>query len=550
VLKVIVEELKNTVYSTAVTSSDTPPFYEKLPYCVLVDRLNKNKVSDEKDKNETIEELRQKLKFRDQDLEIVYRKNLYLKQQLELSEKSKDELNDEIENLKSEIEGKKLEIRDLAQDRVKAEEKLQKEKLILNNSLNQAQQAIEKLTGFKSSNADTLETRSSQAHHTARTKVEITAKGLLNYDIIQAQRIEKQYSEVLDYILDDFEQSLGQVYQKREIMLGVSGKETDDTTEAFNAEIQEVVGTFKGKIDLYLAEGALLNRHIEGLQLQSKRNEANAKLPSIDPTSDFHTRKYGVMLLVSDDGVRFEPHDANQQCVKCGDRVISCPHIEMKSVPFPIKQKYVKLKHPSLYLRSDVKSTEMIKNHQVAHRATEDENPHVTTPLLKIWKQFYAIKGAIKPPSNRSFAIERLIDMIQECYEAKWVDEEQTATEAKRKWEEIKRESPEKEDKLVIVYSRFHEFFYTLMDQRYVYKEISLKACHDIITALEKYEKQSFDVSLFALHISGLQQDTWKYVYLVKRLIHAQVKQDVMDIPTYRKVTRIIYPDREVLIVD
>jgi fatty acid-binding protein DegV len=94
------------------------------------------------------------------------------------------------------------------------------------------------------------------------------------------------------------------------------------------------------------------------------------------------------------------------------------------------------------------------------------------------------------------------------------------------------------------------QFFYQLMEQRYVYPEISLKACHDVITAVEQYESESYFVSLFALHLSGIQQDAWKYIHLVKRLVQKEVHQDLMDILTYRKLVRIIYPDRLVFDID
>jgi hypothetical protein len=459
VLSTIVDELRNAVYSNAVTASNAEPFYEKVPYSVLVDRINKNRIDDEKQFEFKLDDYRQKLKFRDQDLEIAYRKNLQLKQKNLQMENDQIQLKDELENLKAALGFKTLEMRDIKQERSKAEDKFQKEKELLINSLNLSKKAIEKLTVFNNSATAASETRPSQYQNIERNvKIEITAKGLLSYDIMQAHRMEKEYSQVLDCILDDFEQSIGQVHQKREIMLGVSGFESQNTLDTFAGEIEDVIETFKNKINRYLTENKLLKRHIEGLRLQLKRNESNAKLPSIDPVSDFHTRKYGFSLMVSDDGIKFELHGANDYCIKCGDRVIACPHKQVPMETFSIEKNYFRIQQPSLYLHTELDSIEMIENHLLAHTITEDETPFITTSMQKIWKEFYNNRGGVKPGSNRSFTLEKVIDMIQEWYDAKWVDEEKTATEEKLKWEAMLIESPEKEHEICILYSTFRVF--------------------------------------------------------------------------------------------
>jgi hypothetical protein len=48
---------------------------------------------------------------------------------------------------------------------------------------------------------------------------------MVEYDIYQAQRLDEQFSEILDYQLDDFENNLAQLQKKKEILQGVTSKE-------------------------------------------------------------------------------------------------------------------------------------------------------------------------------------------------------------------------------------------------------------------------------------------------------------------------------------
>lgn len=43
VMRIIIDELKKTVYSQVMTSSAVAPFYEPVPYCVLVKRINEKR---------------------------------------------------------------------------------------------------------------------------------------------------------------------------------------------------------------------------------------------------------------------------------------------------------------------------------------------------------------------------------------------------------------------------------------------------------------------------------------------------------------------------
>jgi hypothetical protein len=60
---------------------------------------------------------------------------------------------------------------------------------------------------------------------------------MLNYDLNQSKRIEKQFSEILDYLLNDYENSLGRIYHKKEIMENVAGKLPTLTLQIIDREV-------------------------------------------------------------------------------------------------------------------------------------------------------------------------------------------------------------------------------------------------------------------------------------------------------------------------
>ncbi len=49
-------------------------------------------------------------------------------------------------------------------------------------------------------------------------------------------------------------------------------------------------------------------------------------------------------------------------------------------------------------------------------------------------------------------------------------------------------------------------------------------------------------MSQFVLHLSGEQDALWKYLYMARKLY--QSRSEPMDMPKYRQVTQIMYPNR------
>jgi hypothetical protein len=78
-LEIISSRFEGFVYSDKLTAQSTSPFYKKLPFFELVGSLELSKNSETQRLEILINEMTQKLKFREQDVSLLLRKNLALK---------------------------------------------------------------------------------------------------------------------------------------------------------------------------------------------------------------------------------------------------------------------------------------------------------------------------------------------------------------------------------------------------------------------------------------------------------------------------------------
>lgn len=149
IMRTIQEELKQSVYSQVITSTLDEPYLEKIPYFTLIQRFEKQRIQTSSKSGDYVAEILQKLKFRDHDLTILYKKNLAMKQTLKESEEIEDGLKERVRHLEAEV--KRFAQKELEND-VKAAEatcdlRLQIDQL--QNSLQHSNTVIEKLSLFK-----------------------------------------------------------------------------------------------------------------------------------------------------------------------------------------------------------------------------------------------------------------------------------------------------------------------------------------------------------------------------------------------------------------
>ncbi|KND00165.1 uncharacterized protein SPPG_04506 [Spizellomyces punctatus DAOM BR117] len=541
IVRLIKDELYSSVYSEDLTSSSEEPFVERLPYFSAVNRICEARTTEGVKTTETLTELQQKLKFREYDLQILQRKNLALKQEISDREASERKLREEISGLEEVIRKQEGEKGSLKTVHTKAEEGLKRVIEDLQTSLAQSNHIIEKLTVFKSAyDEPTEEGTYEEEKDKSKQQLVIDSQGMVEYDIYQAERLEEQFADILNWQLDDYESALAQLRKKREILAGVTTNE-EEREESYRIELNDIVNGFKKRVADLLEEQQLLKKHIQALKIVLANYAGDKLMAAVQRTADEALRKYAFALHYSeDDGQTFYPCKTMQYCNKCGDRTVVCPHrtLYSETVRIPLGITHLKFTHPSLRLRTNFNRLTFEAN--LANRlvepseetwVTEDESMEVSKSFKKIWQGFYESRGGTRPRISRPIPLNKLLGFIQEIYDTRWAFEEDIEKDLQR-------------DRAL---TKFVDFFYELMENRYQIKEIARKAIHDIFTALQHNEETSSAVAIFVRHLSEEEDAMWKYITLARKLF---ATYEVLDAAAYRKIIQIIYPSRTKEIYD
>ncbi|KAI8927690.1 hypothetical protein BC831DRAFT_451272 [Entophlyctis helioformis] len=541
ILAVVKDELQRSVFSNGLTSSTKEPFVERIPFFSLVDRIDDIRATEAQHTFETINDLAQKVKFRDHDLQILYKKNLALKQDISDHESHQVKLKEEITRLEGDIQRFERERHEIRMTFMREHEQLKKDIEQLQSNLAQSNNIIEKLTMFKAayneeSDAEKLEDDQKIKKH----DFVVDSKGMLVYDLYQAKQLERQFAEILDFQLDDFEANLAQIRKKHEIMQGVTNNsQSPPDPEALESEVQDLRAGFKTRMLELLSELGLLRDHIGGLKMLQNQFEDESIPESVDRSADTVLRKYaGVMQCSADGGESFQMYNNTAYCNKCGAKSVICPHLGIPRSPIKLPEgcTHIKFTHPSLRIKTCVPSTdlEIVTKRRGEDEAcvddegeTEDEDRNVSKTFLSIWGEYYRARGGFKTPLNRAIPLPKLLSFIQEIYDARWEMEE--------KYDETG--NPDEAG-----LPRFVDLFYNVMHERYQIPEVALKAIHDIFYGLQQNEKTNQNAGLFVLHLSGHEDVLWKYLYMAKKLFYS--KQDPMDMVRYRQIVQIMYPNR------
>lgn len=146
-------------------------------------------------------------------------------------------------------------------------------------------------------------------------------------------------------------------------------------------------------------------------------------------------------------------------------------------------------------LRSQLHVIQEQEKSKAAHTLTEDEHEmvsgfnQVSNSFQTIWKDYYGTRNGKKPVSNRAWSLQKMIDLTQEMYDSKWTSEIQAEETAAKKLLGEPEDGNGSASVLTIQIDSFADFFYEALKKRYLYSDISLKAAHDILTALQQFEK-------------------------------------------------------------
>ncbi|KAJ3283332.1 hypothetical protein HDU79_009170 [Rhizoclosmatium sp. JEL0117] len=537
ILTILKDELFRSVYSKNLTSCETDPFVERVPFFCTAGRVDEARQEEADKANESLAELQQRIRFRDHDLQILYKKNMALKQDITDYQVKVEKLQDKIRGLEDQCHKYEMEKGESAYFHTAQEHGFKSEIEKLQTTLAQKNSIIEKLTVFKSAYNDAPD---SVLEEREKNKVElvIDSIGMVEYDIHQAERLQEQFAEILNYQLDDFEMALSQLRKKREIMAGVMINEVEREA-SYSQELEEVTAGFKKRISELLEEQTLLKQHTNSLKNVLSSYENDTK--TVQRAADSALRHYSTVLHYSEDGGHtFKPWKHAPYCGKCGDRTICCPHKLGSTDPIALRQTitHIRLVRPGLKLRSYCKPGDKPAKVVSAFKDEndsdveegEDEQLLVTKSMKIVWEQYYDVYQGYKPKYTRIFNLERTLDYIQEIYEARVIYEEKIDNLAN------------KDDD--VQYMKFTDFFYDFFNSRYQIQEVALKAIHDLFTALAKYESNNLNVAIFIKHLCGHEDITWKYIYDCRKLFAKYNDGQPLIAPKYRQIIGILYPCR------
>ncbi|KAJ3178576.1 hypothetical protein HDU87_003399 [Geranomyces variabilis] len=537
----ITDELYDAVYSSDYTSSEHPPFVERLPYFSAVGRVVIARSEEGAKTSDTVSDLLQKIKFREYDAQMLQRKNLALKQEISNGEANAQKLLDKIAALNGEIASQENEKVDLRATHAGKEESLKRQIDQLQSSLLQSNQVIEKLTVFKSAyDEPTNDNGYEEETDKSKQQLVIDSTGMVEYDLYQAQRLDEQFADILNWQLDDYEAALSQLHQKQEILSGVKTG-TEERDESYRLELGEIINGFRKRIADLLEEQQLLKKHVQGLKIVLSNFAGDRLMNVVQRTADEALRKYAFAMHLSEDkGLTFAPFKAMRFCTKCGDRTVVCPHRTLLSetVELPALATHIRFSHPSLRLRTNFNRAVFEADLPVRLAmldyepgVTEDENEEATPTFRKLWKEYYEKRDGTKPQATRVMTASKVLGIILDIYDRRWAYEC-----------EIDRDT-EHEREL----SRFEDFFYEQMIERYQIKDIARKAIHDFYTSLQLLEETNSAVWIFVRHLSGDEDTMWKYLYLARKLFS---NYEVLDAAAFRKIIQIMYPSRPKEIYD
>ncbi|KAI9330036.1 hypothetical protein DFJ73DRAFT_859404 [Zopfochytrium polystomum] len=531
VLRTIRTELYAAVYSRNVTSSDADPFVERIPFFATVGKIGEVQTEQASKISEALSEMQQKIKFRDHDLQMLYKKNMALKQEISEKEAEVRQLEDKIRGLVDQSHKQELEKGELRIYHATTQETLKREIERLQTSLAQSNHIIEKLTMFKTAyNDGAADPITEEEREKSKLELNLDSLGLVEYDMYQAERLDEQFSELMNYQLDDFDLSLTQLKKKKEILSGVLMSDTE-REKSYKLELHEIVAGFRKRMNDLLDEQKLVQRHAVGLK--QVQTDYTSEKKTILRTADGALRKYSAVLHFSnDDGKSFVPFQTTY-CGKCGDRTVVCPHRQLvaDTIALPAGTTHVKLTKPNLKLRSEYfkRGEKRVMEVDVTEVEMDKATIEATPAMRIVWTDFFMTRKGFKPAVARVYQLDRLLPLIQEIYDSRWA------------YEEDKQDLSFIIDDEDVTYSRFVDFFYDFMNQRYQIPEVALKAAHDVLTALSQNESTSGDVAVFIRHLAGLEDVMWKYIYLARRLFN---KYDNYNLQKYRQIVTVMYPSR------
>jgi hypothetical protein len=204
--------------------------------------------------------------------------------------------------------------------------------------------------------------------------------------------------------------------------------------------MKEVSESFRTRISHLIEETSQIFKHKAGLEFLNNAYDHDKILPSVEPLGKIYTTKYSLLVIrfnckmyTSSDGQNYKIHDVFDPCYKCNASTLVCPHraISKEPIALPNETTHIRLDNPSISMKTTFDSIsyerfvrEYIEFKKNEGTKNEFENPNVTPTFFKIWGEYYNNRSGHKPRTNRTFSIQKMLGLIQEIYNYRWIMEE------------------------------------------------------------------------------------------------------------------------------
>lgn len=175
---------------------------------------------------------------------------------------------------------------------------------------------------------------------------------------------------------------------------------------------------------------------IKGLVIAQTGFSKDRSLNLVRRIADEAQRKYSTMLEFSSDGGKsFHVSKSTSYCLKCGDRVLCCSHKPLAILPIEIPSgvTHIRPQRPGLKIQTKITSSKFAESlpfflvdDESETDDIEEEQLNTSKVFVSIWKTFYNDYKGKKSKLPRHLPLSKILNWIQEVYDAKWEDEKET----------------------------------------------------------------------------------------------------------------------------
>lgn len=163
-----------------------------------------------------VKELSRKLKFKDEELELVYRRNVQLKQEvIDCKHNQMNAENDgEIQRVAKEKQ--RLDLIQIRVDMTLLEERCQAE--VAAARVHVSEPTVQVKVKLYTSTPEISESLTVDDVLKKGTPIKVDTLGLLQYDLTQSSDIDRSFQVLINQILDDYEFNLDHIKRQRDII--------------------------------------------------------------------------------------------------------------------------------------------------------------------------------------------------------------------------------------------------------------------------------------------------------------------------------------------